>query len=220
MPVAAGTVGHYAHPVGFYEEKILPRIIDVLLGNRRMAKVRRRSLEGLSGTVVELGFGSGPNVPLYPPTVERVLAVDPSLTGRRLAAKRLATSPVPVEFVGLDGEHLPLDDASVDGALSTWTLCTIPHAELALREVHRVLRPGGRLHFLEHGLCPDPKVAARQHRFNRLQRRIAGGCNLDRDIAALLEESPLQVESLSTFFIQGPKVLSWMYAGTAIKPAA
>jgi len=210
----------YAPPVGFYEEQVLPRVIDVLLGNRRMAKLRRRTVEGLSGTVVELGFGSGPNVPLYPPTVERVLAVDPSLTGRRLAAKRLAVSPVPVEFVGLDGEHLPLDDASVDDALSTWTLCTIPHADLALREVHRVLRPGGRLHFLEHGLCPDPRVAARQHRLNGLQRRIGGGCNLDRDIAGLLEASPLQVESMSTFFIQGPKVLSWMYAGTAVKPAA
>jgi ubiquinone/menaquinone biosynthesis C-methylase UbiE len=206
--------------VSFYEEQILPRVIDVLLGNRRMAKLRRRTLEGLSGTVVELGFGSGPNVPLYPPTVERVLAVDPSLTGRRLAARRLAASPVPVEFVGLDGEHLPLDDDSVDAALSTWTLCTIPHADVALQEVHRVLRPGGRFHFLEHGLCPDPRVAARQHRFNGLQRRIAGGCNLDRDIGRLVGDSPLEVESLSTFFIQGPKILSWMYAGTAVKPAA
>ena len=116
---------------------------------------RQRVVPGLRGAVVEIGFGSGLNVPFYPDDVEIVYAVDPVAVGRKLAAKRLSESPVPVEFVGLDGEHLPLGDASVDAALSTFTLCTIPDATQALHELLRVLRPGERFHFLEHGLCPS-----------------------------------------------------------------
>lgn len=206
--------------MGFYEDQVLPRVIEVLLGNKGMAKLRRRALEGLSGTVVEVGFGSGPNVPLYPDAVERVLAVDPATVGRRLASKRLAASKVPVDFIGLDGAHLPLDDASVDNALSTWTLCTIPDAAHALSEIHRVLKPGGRLFFLEHGLSPDPQVARRQHRLNGLQNKVAGGCHLDRDIAALLATSDLDTEDLANFYIDGPKFMGYMYAGTARKHAS
>jgi len=206
--------------MGFYEDQVLPRVIEVLLGNKGMAKLRRRALEGLAGTVVEVGFGSGPNVPLYPDGVERVLAVDPATVGRRLAAKRLAASRVPVDFIGLDGEHLPLEDASVDNALSTWTLCTIPDATHALTEIHRVLKPGGRLYFLEHGLSPDPQVARRQHQLNSLQNKVAGGCNLDRDISALLSASKLETDHLANFYIDGPKFMGYMYAGTARKLAS
>jgi ubiquinone/menaquinone biosynthesis C-methylase UbiE len=203
--------------VGLYEDQVLPRVIDVMLGNKNMGRLRRRALGELRGTVVEVGFGSGTNVPYYPPAVERVCAVDPALVGRKLAAKRVAASSVPVEFVGLDGASIPLEDASVDSALSTWTLCTIPDVDVALREIWRVLRPGGLLVFLEHGLSDDPKVARRQHRFNGWQRRFAGGCNLDRDPAALISACGLRIDRVDTFTISGPRIMSYMYAGTARK---
>ena len=203
--------------MGFYEDRILPRFIDLMLGSKSMGELRARALEGLSGTVVEIGFGSGTNVPYYPADVEKVLAVDPSELGRKLAAKRLAASTVPVEFVGPDGSALPVDDASADAVLSTWTLCTIPDVDGALREVRRVLKPGGRLYFLEHGLADDPKVAKRQHRLDGLQQKVAGGCHLDRDHAALITTSGLEIEHLSNFFITGPKPFGYMYAGTAIR---
>lgn len=203
--------------MGIYEKHVLPRAIDLMLGNAKMGKLRRRAMDGLEGTVVEIGFGSGTNVPYYPTEVERVLAVDPSGDGRKMAAKRLAASSTPVEFVGIDGEHLPLEDNSVDNALSTWTLCTIPHEAAALAEIARVLKPGGRLFFLEHGLADDPHVAARQRRWNGVQAKIAGGCSMTRDHAALLSESPLEVEKMANFSIAGPKALSYMYAGTARK---
>lgn len=204
--------------MGFYEAQVLPRVMDRVLGNDGMADVRRPSLQGLEGVVLEIGFGSGPNLPLYPDAVTRVLAVDPAVVGRKLAEKRLAASPIPVEFIGLDGTSLPLDDASVDSALSTWTLCTIPRVDLALREVGRVLKPGGSLFFLEHGLAADPKVAARQRRFTPLQRKIAGGCRLDRDIGALVADAGFDVVRLKNFSISGPKTMSYMYTGIATKP--
>jgi ubiquinone/menaquinone biosynthesis C-methylase UbiE len=204
--------------MGFYAEQVLPRVVDLVCGTKRMTKIRRPSLEGLGGTVVELGFGSGPNVPLYPETVDRVLAVEPSHVARRRAAQRIAESRVPVEFVGLDGERLPIADESADAVLSTWTLCTIPDVAAALAEARRVLRPGGRLFFLEHGLSDDPAVARRQHRLTPLQRRIAGGCHLDRDIAALVRDAGFTTEKLRTFTIQGPKAMSFMYSGVAVKP--
>jgi ubiquinone/menaquinone biosynthesis C-methylase UbiE len=203
--------------VSFYEDQVLPRVIDVMLGNKRMGALRERALVGLSGSVVEIGFGSGTNVPYYPRAVERVYAVDPAVVGRKLAAKRVEASPVAVEYVGLDGASIALDDESVDNALSTWTLCTIPDVDAALQEVRRVLRPGGRLVFLEHGLADDPKVAHRQHRWNGVQKKIAGGCNINRDPGALIKAAGFEVEHLDNFWISGPKPLSYMYAGTATK---
>ncbi|MEJ5255818.1 MAG: class I SAM-dependent methyltransferase [Acidimicrobiales bacterium] len=203
--------------MGFYDEQIVPRITDIVLGSRELGKLRARSLAEATGTVVELGFGSGTNLPYYPPTVERVLAVEPSEVGRRLARKRLARSAFPVELVGLHGEQIPLEDASVDSAVSTWTLCTIPDVDRALAEVHRVLKPGGRFFFLEHGLSDDPKVARRQHRWDWLEQKLAGGCHLDRDIAAIVRSSPLELDQVTTFTIRGPKVLSFMYAGSAVR---
>ncbi len=201
--------------MGVYEDQVLPRVINVMLGGKEIGELRRRALSGLAGSVVELGFGSGTNVPFYPPSVDRVYAVDPAVVGRKLAAKRLAASRVPVEFVGLDGATIPLDDSSVDAALSTWTLCTIPDVEAALAEVRRVLRPGGQLVFLEHGLSDDPRVARRQHRFDGIQQRVAGGCHLDRDPAALIAASGMTIEAVETFTVAGPKIMSFMYAGAA-----
>ena len=201
--------------MGFYEDRFLPRFIDIALGGRPFDRIRARVASGLDGEVLEVGFGSGRNVPHYPSSVTRVRAVDPATHGRTLAAKRVAASPVPVEYVGLDGEQLPVDDASVDHVLTTWTLCTIPGVDRALGEMRRVLRPGGRLHFIEHGRAPDPKVARWQDRLTPLQRRMFGGCHLNRRIDELIAAAGFEVERLENFFMQGPKPLGYMFEGTA-----
>jgi ubiquinone/menaquinone biosynthesis C-methylase UbiE len=169
----------------------------------------------LSGDVVEIGFGSGLNLAYYPPEVERVLAVEPSPLARRLAESRLGSSAVRVEFVGLDGQALDLADECADSAVSTFTLCTIPDATRALRELARVLRPGGRLHFLEHGLSPEPKVAAWQHRMTPLQKRVCGGCHFDRPIDQLLVSAGFEVVELENSYLPGPKTPSYLYLGVA-----
>jgi ubiquinone/menaquinone biosynthesis C-methylase UbiE len=174
---------------------------------------------GLEGEVLEVGFGSGLNVAHYPPTVTRVRAVEPSMVGRALAADRIAASPIPVEYVGLDGARIPLDDESVDHALSTWTLCTIPDVEGALAEILRVLRPGGTFHFLEHGRSPDANVAKWQDRLDPMQQRLFGGCHLNRPIDDLLRACGLQVSAIENYSMRGPKPFGYMYEGIAAKPA-
>lgn len=202
--------------MGFYERRVVPRLVDVTCGNRMFDKVRARVCAGLSGEVLEVGFGSGRNVPHYPDGVDRVLAVDPALRGRELAAERVAASRVPVEYVGLGGQSLPLDDGSVDHVLCTWTLCTIPDAHAALAEMRRVLRPGGALHFVEHGLAPEPEVARWQHRLTPIQRRVAGGCHLDRPIATLIGDAGFALVDLRTYYGAGPKSFSHFYEGRAV----
>jgi ubiquinone/menaquinone biosynthesis C-methylase UbiE len=206
-----------------WSDQVVPRMTDVMLGNSEVRAHRARIVEGLHGRVVEIGFGSGLNVPLYPADVETVLAVEPSEVGRSLAADRVAASSVAIEFVGLDGQDLPLDDESVDAALSTFTLCTIPDATRALSEVYRVLRPGGRFHFLEHGLSPEPGVAKWQRRLNGFQQRVAGGCNLDRPIDRMIEEAGFELTELHYDELRGPPPIrpwSYLYEGSASKPAS
>lgn len=201
--------------VGWYEEQVLPRAVDLVLGRRHFAAIRARVAAGLSGDVVEIGFGSGRNVPHYPPAVARVRAVEPVATGWRLAAGRLRASAVDVEKLGLDGQRLPLPDHSVDHVLSTWTLCTIPDPARALTEIRRVLRPGGSLHFAEHGLSPDVDVASWQRRLTPIQRRVAGGCHLDRPIAELVAGCGLAVQRLATYYLPGPRAFGYMFEGVA-----
>ena len=203
--------------MGFYGDRVLPRFVDVALGGRAFDEMRARVASGLHGEVLEVGFGSGRNVPHYPPSVSRVRAVDPATHGRTLAAERVAASPIPVEYVGLDGEALPLEDASVDHVLSTWTLCTIPGVERALGEMRRVLRPGGALHFIEHGRAPDPKVARWQDRLTLVQRRMFGGCHLNRRIEELVATAGFEVGRLENFFMRGPKPFGYMFEGVATK---
>jgi ubiquinone/menaquinone biosynthesis C-methylase UbiE len=193
-----------------------------MLGTKEVRGHRQRVMPGLRGAVVEIGFGSGLNVPLYASEVEIVYAVDPSAVGRKLATKRIDASAVPIEFVGLDGEDLPLGDESVDTALSTFTLCTIPDVMRALKELARVLRPSGRFHFLEHGLCPEPTVARWQHRLNGLQQRLAAGCNLDRPIDRLVSGAGFEIQELRNDWFKGPRLAkpwSYLYEGVAMKPA-
>lgn len=205
--------------MGVYTDQVVPRFNNVLLGGRGFAPLRARVAAGLDGEVLEVGFGSGLNVPHYPRAVTRVLAVDPSSVGRKLASKRLAASPVPIEFVGLDGESLPLDNHSIDHVLSTWTLCTIPDVDRALAEIGRVLRPGGVFHFVEHGRSPDPEVARWQDRLTPLQRRVAGGCHLNRPIDQLVARSGLEIGpgQIDNFYMTRPKSFGYMFEGRATK---
>jgi ubiquinone/menaquinone biosynthesis C-methylase UbiE len=204
--------------VGFYRDRVLPRLVDKVCDHREIRGRRAVVSGGLHGTVVELGAGSGLNLPHLPAEVRRLLAVEPVAASRRLAERRLAASPVPVELIGASAEHLPLDDGVADGALSTFTLCTIPDVDRALRELRRVLRPGGELHFLEHGLSPDPRVARWQHRLTPIQRRVAGGCHLDRAIDELLVSSGFEIAALRTYHLSGPKVGTYAYEGVARRP--
>ena len=171
--------------------------------------------------MLEIGFGSGLNVPVYPPAVTAVSAVEPAGLGWRLAAKRVTASPVPVRRAGLDGQALPFADDSFDSALSTWTLCTIPDPGAALRELLRVLRPGGTFHFLEHGLAPDEKVRRWQHRLEPVQRRVAGGCDLTRRSVDLLTAAGFTIVEVDQFYEPGaPKVMAAMTLGVAVAPPA
>ena len=201
--------------MSFYGDHILPRIVDVCMRARDTGDVRARVVSNLTGEVLEIGFGSGLNVPFYPATLTRVWALDPATVGRKLAARRVAASPVPVEYIGLDAQRIPLPDGSVDAVLTTWTLCTIPDPAQALAEVRRVLRPGGTLHFAEHGRAPDTKVARSQDRLEPLQKRVFGGCHLTRHIDQIISASGLELTELKTYYRPGPPATSYTFEGQA-----
>jgi SAM-dependent methyltransferase len=145
------------------------------------------------------------------------LAVDPATSAQKYANKRLAKHPVNLEYVGLDGQSIDVDDASIDFVVSTMSLCTIPDPVAALHEARRILKPGGSLVFLEHGLSPVPKIANRQERLNGLQNRLFGGCNLNREIFSIIDQAGLQLSNTANFSLPGPKILGYMYSGRAVK---
>jgi ubiquinone/menaquinone biosynthesis C-methylase UbiE len=203
--------------VGIYGDQVLPRITNVLLGNKAFGHLRQEVCEGLRGDVVELGFGSGLNLPWLPAAVTGLWAVEPSGTATSLARKRMASTAVAVHVAGLDGAHLDLPDDRFDGALSTMTLCTIPDVSAALDELKRVLKTGGSFHFLEHGHSPDEKIARTQERFNGVQKRWAGGCHLNRDMAELIAGAGFGIEELRNFYLKGPKAWGYVYLGRARK---
>jgi ubiquinone/menaquinone biosynthesis C-methylase UbiE len=205
--------------MGVYADQVLPRIVNVACGMKANDEMRQRVCEGLHGQVVEIGFGSGLNVPHYPAAVTGVAAVEPADLGWKLAEKRLAETSVPVERSGLDGQSLPLPDDSCDTALSTWTLCTIPDVAAALQEVRRVLKPGGTFHFVEHGLAPDEEVQRWQHRLEPIQKRLFGGCHLTRRITDLLADAGFTLTGVDVFYEKGaPKFLAAQSLGVAVAP--
>jgi SAM-dependent methyltransferase len=157
-------------------------------------------------------------MPFLPPEVTGLWTVEPSSVARRIAAKRIAASPVPLHEAGLDGARVDADGARYDAALSTMTLCTIPDVRAALSELRRVLKPGASFHFAEHGHSPDDRVAHRQDRLNGVQNRIAGGCNLNRPVASLLTDTGFEIDALRNFYLKGPKAFGYMYVGRARNP--
>lgn len=201
--------------MGIYRDKVLPRVIDVACGTKEISAYRQRCVEGLAGVVVEPGFGSGLNIPWYPPEVERVYAIDPAELGQKLAADRIEASSVDVQFIGLDGQSIPLEDDSCDAGLSTFTLCTIPDAGQALSELRRVIKPGGKLHFLEHGHAPGGSVATWQRRMEPVQKRVFDGCHLTRKMPELIADAGFTIDSVDESYAKGPKPLSYFYLGVA-----
>lgn len=203
--------------MSFYDDHVLPRILNVVMNGKEERKIRSRVCAGLTGEVVEIGFGTGHNLPYLPSGVKRLRAVEPSQLAVRLARPRIAASPVAVEVAGLDGQRLPLADDTADSLLCTWSLCTIPDPVAAVAEMRRVLRPGGVLHFAEHGLAPDESVRKWQRRLNGMQQRVGGGCHLSRDIPTIIESAAMTITRLDTYYAKGqPKPYAAMYEGVAV----
>ena len=202
--------------MGFYENRILPHLINVAMNTKALKEERTKCLENLAGVVLEIGFGTGLNLPHYPRTVKKVVGVDPSQMSARLARKRTAASPFPVEVIGLSAEKLPVPDASFETIVSTFSLCTIPDVRSALLEVRRALAPSGRFHFVEHGLAEDPKVRRWQGRLDPLEQVVFGGCHLTREITALIEQAGFEIERLEKGYMKGsPKFAGFLYRGVA-----
>jgi SAM-dependent methyltransferase len=212
----------YPRSMGLWTDRVLPRLTDRALSTPEVTVRREVACAGLAGRVLEIGFGSGLNIGLYPADVTQVDAVEPSDLGWSLSARRRAGSTVPIERTGLDGQRLAAADQQYDAVLSTFTLCTIPDVARALAEVRRVLRPGGAFHFLEHGRAPDAGVERWQRRLDPLQRRVCGGCHLSRDIPSLVAAAGLDAVDLRAEYLPGPAVgRPWThgFTGRAVRAA-
>lgn len=201
--------------MGFYTDVVLPRLCHLAMRNRRLVPYRRRVIGAAEGRVLEIGIGSGLNLPFYPAAVEEVLGLEPSTPLVAMAEGAARACPNPVTFIEGSAEAIPLDRGSIDTVVTTWTLCTIPAASTALGEMRRVLRPGGRLLFVEHGLAPDAGVRKWQDRLTPAWRCLSGGCHLNRPIRSLIEAAGFRVEGLECGYMPGPKPLTFMYEGAA-----
>jgi SAM-dependent methyltransferase len=203
--------------LGIYAKYVLPRVLDLAMQKSDLTHLREIWVSRARGEVLELGMGSGLNLPFYSADVRHVSGVEPSLEMQRMARKRLKGTP-PVDLLSQSAEDtLPLAEASVDTVLSTWTLCTIPDALRALREMRRILRSDGRLIFVEHGHSPDARVEVWQNRLNPVFKRIGGGCNLNRKITELIEGAGFRITELKTEYLSGPRPMAYTYQGLAEK---
>jgi len=203
----------------FYQEHIVPHLVNLAMRNRELTPYRERVLAGAEGRVLEVGIGAGANLKFYPPRVREILALEPSaklITMARNAARRFSTRSAAVNFMEASAEAIPLDTSSVDTVVMTWTLCSIPAPLKALGEMRRVLKPGGQLLFVEHGLSPDARVRKWQNRLTPLWKSIAGGCHLNRPVSGLLENAGFHVTHLKTGYMErGPKPMTFLYEGIA-----
>ena len=201
----------------WYDRHLLPYVIDLACGVKPVRRQRQKVVPQASGRVLEVGIGTGRNLAYYDKSrISALVGVDPALQMHRLARKRSARAGLPVELVGLSAEKLPLPDASFDSIVLTYTLCSIPDPVPAVREMRRVLKPGGKLLFCEHGLAPDEGVRRWQRRLNPLWGRIGGGCHLDRDIPALLRAGGFTLPDVHTMYLPGPRPLTFNYWGEAL----
>jgi ubiquinone/menaquinone biosynthesis C-methylase UbiE len=204
--------------VSFFSQVLVPRLCDLLLNKSLLARHRRELLASAYGDVLEIGFGTGLNLPYYPERVRKLTAVDPNPGMHRLAQKRVKQSEIEVEQQILSGEHLPFEDRRFDCVVSTFTLCSIEDADKALREVYRVLKSGGKFLFLEHGLSPEPRVQKWQRRLNWLQVRLANGCHLDRNMKALVAAQPFASVEVEEFYLERtPRTHGYLYRGVGVK---
>jgi ubiquinone/menaquinone biosynthesis C-methylase UbiE len=204
--------------VGFYSEVIFPRLCDLLLNSSVVAIHRRTLLATAYGDVLELGFGTGLNLPHYPAHIRRITTIDPNVGMHRLAQRRVRRSTIEVDQRVLSGERLPFADSHFDCAVSTFTLCSIGNVGQALSEVYRVLKPGGLFLFLEHGLSPDPRAQKWQRRLNWLQMRLADGCHLDRNMQELVAAQPFSSVEVEEFYLENaPKTHGYLFRGVAHK---
>lgn len=204
--------------MGFYHRHVFPYLLDFAMSSRVFREPRRRTLARVSGRILEIGFGTGMNLQHYPAGVDRIEALDPDAELDRISARRIAGSDIAVDFHHFDAEQLPFDAGTFDTVVCTLTLCSIPDAVHALAEVRRVLKRGGRFLFLEHGLSPEPGVARWQRRLTPLQRRLGGGCHLDRDTQRLVEASGLRLDQADHYYLRGvPRAAGYMTEGYATK---
>ncbi len=203
--------------MNLYSRYLFPRLMDRMMGDETLSRYRRQLLADVQGEILEIGFGTGLNLPHYPASVQKLTAIDVNVGMNALAQKRLAASPIGVDYRVLNGEKLPIADQTFDSVVSTWTLCSIAKVEQALQEVQRVLKPGGRFFFIEHGLSNDPNVQVWQHRLTPIQKVIADGCHLDRDISALVKAT-FPTVTLTQFWEDSlPKIGGYFYQGVALK---
>jgi ubiquinone/menaquinone biosynthesis C-methylase UbiE len=202
--------------MGLYATRILPRFMNSVMNSEENREIRSRVCSDLAGTVVEIGFGSGLNAPHLPEAVADVHAIEPSARSFEIAGERIAASHATFHRAGLTGERIDLPSESADAVLSTWTLCTIPDVAAALAEVRRVLKPGGALHFVEHGISPDAKTARQQRRLEPLNKKLLGGCHLTRDIPAIIGAAGFEIADLRAFaHPKEPKPFGWTFEGRA-----
>lgn len=200
----------------FYRDHILPRLIHHVMQKEDFAPYRERAVKTASGRILEVGIGSGANLPYYGANAREVIGLEPSLRLAAMTRQAALHTPLPVTVIEASAEAVPLDGRSIDTVVMTWTLCSIPAAIPALREMLRVLKPGGRLLFVEHGLAPDPSVRKWQHRLAPYWQYFAGGCHLDRAINMLVQEAGFRIERMDTGYLRGPRPLSFMYEGVAV----
>lgn len=204
--------------MGFYSEVIFPRFYDRLMDKSCWAKYRREQLSVASGEILEIGVGTGLNLPHYPTCVRRIVTADPNPGMNRKLQRRIDETGIDVDKRIISSESLPFDNDTFDCVVSTLTLCSIPDVRRAMAELFRVLKPGGRILFLEHGISPDARVASWQRRLNWLQRRFADGCTLTLDVPALLATQPFDAVQIENFYMEEtPRSHGFMYQGTAIK---
>ena len=201
--------------MGFYQDRILPFVIHMAMRQRNLAAYRNRVVPAAEGRVLEIGIGSGLNLPFYTGKADQVIGLDSSPRLLSMARQAARPSMSAVEFVEGSAEAIPLEDRSVDTVVTTWTLCSIPDAPRSVREMRRVLKPGGRLLFVEHGRAPDAGVRWWQDHLNPAWKHLGGGCHLNRAIGALIEGAGFQFERIETGYMRGPRPMTFMYEGSA-----